>query len=222
MPLTRQLLDRLSCHCYLSEGHPEQILAMNQDDCRYGTGRKEGQRVTSGAGRLAHLGAFTQVAHARELLLVGCHEQLDGALPDLQGGHMRQEVIAHKEAHEYCKRHRMFIPGPTLPDQSAVQGSPGAPHEMPVGQFLQHAVAMASNCGVYSQLQNLTRGKVPGSLGFMAMHRIVKMGMMDAEWFVERIDKISADLCRPSSQSSRMSHMSRFRVTDPQRQILWS
>ena len=50
----------------------------------------------------AHVSAIGEVACGWQLLLVGLHEQLDGALPDLQGRHVRQEVIAHKEAHEYC------------------------------------------------------------------------------------------------------------------------
>lgn len=61
---------------------------------------KSPQGDTSGA----HISAISEVASVRQLLLVGLHEQLNSALPDLQGGHVRQEVIAHKEAHEDCKR----------------------------------------------------------------------------------------------------------------------
>ena len=31
------------------------------------------------------------------------HEKLNGSLSDLQSWHVRQEIIAHKEAHEDCK-----------------------------------------------------------------------------------------------------------------------
>ncbi len=53
----------------------------------------------------ADLSAVGEVADARELLLVGGHEQLDGALADVQRRHVRQEVVAHEEAHEHCARH---------------------------------------------------------------------------------------------------------------------
>lgn len=40
--------------------------------------------------------------HAGQQLLVGVHEQLDGLLPDLQRGHVGQEVVTAEEAHEDC------------------------------------------------------------------------------------------------------------------------
>jgi len=40
--------------------------------------------------------------HAGQQLLVCVHEQLDGLLPDLQRGHVGQEVVAAEEAHEDC------------------------------------------------------------------------------------------------------------------------
>ena len=52
----------------------------------------------------AHLGAVRQPAHEWQLFLVGGHQQLNGPLPDLEGRHVRQEVIAHKEAHEDCSQ----------------------------------------------------------------------------------------------------------------------
>ena len=49
-----------------------------------------------------HLVARGEVAHAGQLHLVHVHQQLNSSFPDLQGGHVRQEVIPHKEAHEHC------------------------------------------------------------------------------------------------------------------------
>ena len=52
----------------------------------------------------ADLIARGKVAHLGQLHLVDMHQQLDGSLPDLQSGHVGQEVIAHEEAHEHCKQ----------------------------------------------------------------------------------------------------------------------
>lgn len=37
-----------------------------------------------------------------QLLLVNMHQELDGTLADLQGRHVRKEIVPHKEAHEHC------------------------------------------------------------------------------------------------------------------------
>jgi hypothetical protein len=35
-------------------------------------------------------------------VFVCVHQELDGPLPDLEGRHVRQKVVSHEEAHEYC------------------------------------------------------------------------------------------------------------------------
>lgn len=53
---------------------------------------------------VTYLVARCEVTHLGQLHLVDMHEQLNSSLPNLQGRHVGQEVIAHKEAHEHCRR----------------------------------------------------------------------------------------------------------------------
>ena len=58
--------------------------------------------LLKGPEQPAYLVALGEVAHVGQLLLVHVHQELDGALTDLQRRHVGQEVVPHKEAHEYC------------------------------------------------------------------------------------------------------------------------
>ena len=60
------------------------------------------------SSELTHIAARSHIPNQWQLLLVHGHEQLDGALPDVQGGHVRQEVIPHEEAHKYCSQITSF------------------------------------------------------------------------------------------------------------------
>ena len=50
---------------------------------------------------VGHAAVAQVAAHGRQQLFVKHHEQVDGALADLQRGHVRQKVVAHEEAHEH-------------------------------------------------------------------------------------------------------------------------
>ena len=51
---------------------------------------------------MAYLISRGEITHPWELHLVDMHQQLNGAFSDLQSGHVGQEIISHKEAHEHC------------------------------------------------------------------------------------------------------------------------